>query len=255
MLICALGVVRKNGLGTQFVRWLDRRIVEHADLVSVTTPHMQRQIAERYGLQKLPAIIPNGVDAERFATTTTMAPWIIFVGNIGLAQEFNTLLDALPRLLKLHPAVRLKIVGDGDCLDELRRNVAEKRLNANVDFLGVLPRPKASELMCNATVGIALLRHDPSLEYAVPTKAYEYAAAGIPFVVSDLAESRMFAHASQGGFVNAWNASELAETLIWIFSNPGRAKARGLQARAFVEAHYSRAASAQKLIDLWSHGK
>ncbi|MBM3330840.1 glycosyltransferase family 4 protein [candidate division WOR-3 bacterium] len=122
-------------------------------------------------------IIPCGIDLNRFRPALSpgtpghrnpASPTILFLGRLDARKGIETLLRALPRVLKSIPGVRLAVVGRGPVEPRARRICGELGIAASVDFLGVahpeeLPRHYANcDVYCapglgGETLGIVLL--------------------------------------------------------------------------------------------------
>ncbi len=160
---------------------LESELCRQADLV-VTTAETLRQA--RAPLNRQTYWIPNGVDLDHFTRPALPAadvgsggrPVVGFVG--GIAQWVDVPLVAT--LARQRPDWLLVLVGpvstDVSPLDGL----------ANVRLLG--PRPYQDVPRYLAAMDVALIPfvHDAVTYYADPIKAYEYLAAGVPVVATDL---------------------------------------------------------------------
>jgi glycosyltransferase involved in cell wall biosynthesis len=118
-----------------------------------------------------------------------------------------------------------------------------------VEFPGTIAREEVPKLLSSAAAGLAFLRKNSTLDYAVPTKAYEYASCGTPFLVADLVESRALAEASGGGLVCESTAQGLAAKMLWILEHPTEAKEMGQRGRAYVVKNYDRSIAARKMLE------
>ena len=186
-----------------FQRLLDR----HAATIAVS--NAARDAMARYFTAPW-EIIPNGVDTTFFRPSLGRGngrferrrPRLLWLGRIEPRNDLRTVLAAMPRVLKHHPATRLTVVGDGPWRSRMER-VARNLGNA-VRFAGYAngDRPvyyRGSDLyLCptkRASFGVTLL---------------EAMACGTPLVVSDIPAFRDLAAPSQAIFAppgdpDAWS--------------------------------------------------
>lgn len=85
----------------------------------------------------------------------------------------------------------LLIVGSGDVLHILRNKVNEWNMNDRIKFIPKVPREELVRYTKAADIGMSLDK-DSNLNYrfSLPNKLFDYIAAGIPVIVSDLTEIR-----------------------------------------------------------------
>jgi glycosyltransferase involved in cell wall biosynthesis len=161
---------------------LEAELCRRADLVVTTS---QTLCEERRAYNANTHWIANGVDVERFAQSVPPAaelrrlkkPIVGFVG--GLSAWVDTHL--LTTLARRRPAWTLCLVGPAGGAD-----LRPLRNLGNVLLLG--PRPYADLPRYLAGMDVALIPfvRDRLTWHADPIKAYEYLAAGLPVVASDL---------------------------------------------------------------------
>lgn len=132
------------------------------------------------------SVIANGVDYQRFASSTavdraslglTVAPLVLFVGRLDPQKAPFVLLEAFKRLIARHADWQLLFVGEGPLKLEMTEWVAEHRLNSSIHFAGW--RPDVPELLKTADVLVL-----PSLWEGMPNIVLESMASGLPVVVS-----------------------------------------------------------------------
>ena len=136
--------------------------------------------------------VPNGADVEHFAQHAPPAaelrelarPVIGFVG--GLSEWVDVQL--LCALASARPEWTFALIGPVGIDLSVIRNLA------NVRLLG--PRPYAELPAYLAAMDVALIpfQQNPVTYYADPIKAYEYLAAGLPVVATDLPALRRLDH-------------------------------------------------------------
>lgn len=168
---------------------LEAELCRRADVVIATAETLARSRAEHNPRTHW---IPNGVEVEHFSAPATPAddvpndgrPVVGFVG--GLAQWVD--MGLLRSLARARPAYHLVLVGPpGADLSPLLGL-------ANVHLLG--PRPYADVPRYLAAMDVALIpfTRDQVTWNADPIKVYEYLAAGLPVVATDLPALRRLEH-------------------------------------------------------------
>ncbi len=96
-------------------------------------------------------------------------------------------------------------------------------------------------------MGVAPLKRLENLEYAAPTKAYEYMACGIPFIGCGSGEIAHLAKESGGGVIADNTPEAIAATLSALLDDPEKMEEMGRRGREYVAEHYDRRSVALKL--------
>jgi len=168
---------------------LEAELCRQADLVITTSETLA---AERLRFNARTHWVPNGADVEHFGQPTTPSaelrtlprPVIGFVG--GLSQWVDLeLIGSLARARRQWTFVLIGPVGI---------DAAPVRELGNVRLLGARPYESLPSYMEAMDVGLIPFRDEPVTYHADPIKAYEYLAAGLPVVSTDLPALRRLAH-------------------------------------------------------------
>lgn len=106
---------------------------------------------------------------------------IVFAGNIGDAQDFPTIIEAV-KALKLELAIRWVIVGDGRASAWLHEQVALNGLGNDVLLLGRHPLEKMPGLFSMADALLVSLKTNEVFEKTIPGKVQAYLASGKPII-------------------------------------------------------------------------
>ena len=120
-------------------------------------------------------IIEKGNDFELCQADTLN---IIYAGNIGLAQNLETLISAMENLGE---TFQLKIIGDGVRKKELMEKVQKEGIN-NIKFISPIAKDSLILEYKTAHIGIVSLSNIPLFNNAIPSKTFEYMAFGL-FVI------------------------------------------------------------------------
>jgi glycosyltransferase involved in cell wall biosynthesis len=238
----SLGFIRKGSLLENVSRQFERAFYRRSDLISVTTLETIKRIRRSYhALRKDKfVLISNGVDVDRFTRPRrAKRRQIIYSGNIGHAQDLEKVILAMKDVTLKHD-VRLLIVGDGDLKEQLVRTARENGLEGCVVFQDLVPRDEVPELISESDIGVAPLKDIESLEYAIPTKVFEYMACGVPFVGCSRGEIANIARQSNAGVVVQNNVRAIAEALCQLLDSPGLREEMGNNGRRYVKEHYDR---------------
>ncbi len=108
---------------------------------------------------------------------------LIYQGVILKGRGLPVLIEALKRMEN----VCLVIMGDGDLRGELENLVETEGLQERVVFTGTIPQEYILEYTAGADIGCTLIENiSKSYFYALPNKMFEYIAAGIPVLASNL---------------------------------------------------------------------
>jgi 1,2-diacylglycerol 3-alpha-glucosyltransferase len=127
-----------------------RHFLARADGVVAPTNAILAELKAKSKL-KYSAVIPTGVDLERFnprgdgrvATREKLglgeAPMVLHVGRVAREKNLETIIEGFPSVLKRHPDAKLVVAGDGPARSGCERLVQAKGLERNVIFAGFVP--------------------------------------------------------------------------------------------------------------------
>lgn len=139
--------------------------------------------------------------------------------------------------------------GDETLKDHLR-HYPESPL---VRYVGDLDPSKIPDLLGRQSrIGIALYAEKEAYVDALPTKIFEYMAAGLPIVASDIGGwSHLVRSEMCGILVDPYDASEVAEAIVFLLTRPEEAAAMGRRGRQAVAARWGWETQRQALLDLY----
>ncbi len=197
------------------------------------------------------ALIPNGVDADRFRRAEHRNRvrqklnldgdfLVSYIGTVGMAHKLEVFLEAA-RLLRDTPRLKFLIVGDGAEKQKLIHQKQEMGLD-NVLFLDQQSREKIASFYHAADCCLVHLRRADLFLKNIPSKIFEIMACGKPILLGTKGESkRLVSRARCGVFFEPENAGDLASGIRLLQSQPQWRKRLGRSGYQFVRRHYSRA--------------
>lgn len=242
----SLGFIPEDGIVEHASRYFQRQVLHTSDTIAVTTETLGDHLCEEYGatLSEKVLLVPNGVDMNRFASADANGavidsdgPAIVYVGNIGHAQALDECIRAMGRLD--HDA-ELYLIGSGDAVPALREVVADAGVEDAVEFTGPIPHEDVPSVLKNAEIGIAPLLDDSELDYAMPTKVYEYMGAGLPVVTTGQGEIERFIEQSGGGIHTTTDPDDIATAFDSLLASESQRRERGRSGQNYVSPTYDR---------------
>ncbi len=201
---------------------------------------LERYLVERVGIAPVRVEqIYNGVDSLRFSPAPPVRrPFT--VGTIGRLQEVKNqalLVDAFAQLLAARPdlagELRLRIVGDGPLMGELRDRVARAGCAAQVTLVG------ASD-----AVPLEMQELDlfvlPSLAEGISNTILEAMATALPVIATRVGGNvELVGHETTGLLVDSGDVQGLAQAMQRYVESPALARSHGAAGRRTVEERFS----------------
>ncbi|RLF57356.1 MAG: glycosyltransferase WbuB [Thermoplasmata archaeon] len=249
----ALDFIKKDGFFYKITRIYEKMCYDSCDEILVTTNKVKEIISKHYDINdRKIKVIPNGVDTKVFRPLEKKQKnQLIFTGNIGHAQDLESVILAVKKINEQEDiGLDFHLVGDGDIKNQLETFVKQNNIDDHVFFTGILDRKEIPRVINESLIGIAPLKKLKTLEYAVPTKSYEYMACGIPFIGTGSGEIENIAQESGGGLIAENGVDSIYEKISYLMRHPEIRVEMGKSGRSFVKKHYDRKNIAKSLLDL-----
>jgi colanic acid biosynthesis glycosyl transferase WcaI len=257
-----------SATGTTQSRWilsgveaLVRLIYRRCDKILVQSEAFRAPI-ERFGVKREDiGYFPNSAEAfyrpielEAEASEHAKLPKgfrVMFGGNIGKAQSFETILGAA-ELLKEQADIQWIIIGDGRMFSWVREGVEARGLGHTVHLLGRLPGEEMPRYFALADVLLVTLRRQPIFSLTIPAKVQSYLACGKPIVAALEGEgARIVQEAGAGLTTGPEDARALADAVLAMYRTPDETRiAMGRKGRIYFETHFERTLLLNRL-DRW----
>ncbi|MGB1249716.1 MAG: glycosyltransferase family 4 protein [Candidatus Promineifilaceae bacterium] len=245
-----MGMLKNKGLIwaleqlEMFTYWRSTRI-------SVISERFRQQLLKKGVRDHKIEIIPNFVDTSfiqpgprvnQFSAENNLNEKfvVLYAGNIGLTQSFETVLEAAQNLVD-NPDIQFVIVGDGTRRQWIEEQLADLKL-PNVLLLDYQPRSMVPCIYATGDLCVVPLKHSMAID-TFPSKIYTIMAAARPVVAAAHPESELsdlVQRADCGWVVPPDNTDRLTEAIVEAHADRQLARARGQRGHDYVRANYSK---------------
>jgi colanic acid biosynthesis glycosyl transferase WcaI len=171
---------------------------------------------------------------------------VIFAGNVGASQGFDTILAAAAKLRE-HEEIKWVIIGEGRMKPSVEEGVRRWGLEDRVHLLGRRSPEQMPRYYSLSDVLLVTLKRDPIFSLTLPSKTPVYLACGRPIVAAlDGEGARVVKESGAGTAVPAGDAGALAEAVLEMYrATPEEREEMGRRGRAYFEEQFER----EKLLD------
>ncbi len=211
-------------------------LYKRADRIITVTDGIKNTIIETRGIDPDRIdVVRAGVDFDSFQIGVTSIEAkkrlgleerfiVTYAGTVGNAHGLDSILVVSRQLRHDHPEVSFLIVGSGAEEETLRSHFAEYQAH-NVQLLGQRSRSDIPTILAGSDIGLAVLKPSPVFRTVVPTKIYEYMAAGLPVLTNIAGETEDIITESGAGIaVPDGDSTALAEQIARLRKSPEELK-------------------------------
>jgi glycosyltransferase involved in cell wall biosynthesis len=250
-----LGVLTNHRL-IRLLERLELAAYAAADRVVVVSDGFRANLIDRGVPGDKVHTIRNGVSLDRFDPGATADPrvrdrlgaragdcLVLYLGTHGISHGLRGVADAAARLAG--EPVRFTFIGEGADKSRLQRRVAELALD-NVTLLPGVPHQEVPALLAAADICLVPLRDVPLFSTFIPSKMFEYLAAGKAVVGAVAGEAAQILRDAGAVVVPPEDSAALADAIRMLAADPQRRQAMGRLGRAHVEDCFDRVALARE---------
>ena len=258
------GTTTEGSLRYRVSRALESLALRGADQVTTICEGLRGDITVRGIAADKVTVIPNAVDVANFSFAAPPdeslraslgldgCTVVGFVGSFYGYEGLDLLVDAVARLAKRHPELRLLMVGGGVQEANLKTQVEQRGLSDRVIFTGRVPHAEVQryyeliDVLAYPRLPIRLT------ELVTPLKPLEAMAQGRMFVASDVGGHReLIRDGETGTLFLAGDAGALADAIGRVLDNRDSWPAMLAAARHFVESERTWANSVARYRDVY----
>jgi glycosyltransferase involved in cell wall biosynthesis len=258
--ISAAGGVKNKGILT-VLNWLTIYIYKHSLKVLVQSkafiPYILNQKVEESKLIYYPNSTENyhkELDPDEHLLKTLPSGFkLMFAGNIGESQSFETLLNAALILKNQGIKIHWIILGDGRMKEPVKKKINDLKLFDCFHLLGSFPSADMPKFFSCADALLVSLKKDPIFTYTIPSKIQSYLACGKPILTSLDGEGSKIIEEAKAGFTSPSEDPIALSEIIKKFLNLSIEDRRvlGVNARKYFNNEFERELLVDKLEDIF----
>lgn len=143
---------------------------------------------------------------------------IIYTGGIQMGRGIQTVITALPYVIKRIPEFEFKIVGDGYAIPFLKKMANELGVEKHIDWTGFVDHQKIYSIIEKCHIGIVPHFSTDHTNTTIPNKIFDYMYMGLPVLSSDITPIRRILSEERCGLLYVDRDSEdLANKIVELY--------------------------------------
>lgn len=185
-------------------------------------------------------ILPKGVN-------------ILFAGNLGIAQSFDTIIDATLIASKKINNFNIIVLGDGRDKNRIVKKIKKLNLQNNFHFLGSFPPEEMPYYFSSSDALLVSLKKAKIFSLTIPGKLQSYLASGKPIIASLDGIGKKIVEEANCGFTSpAEDQIKLAKSFISLANLNEKEKNKlGSNSLKYYEKEFDKEKLLKKLIDIF----
>lgn len=163
---------------------------------------------------------PLDVGAGKYKSMVPDGFVVMFAGNIGEAQDFESIMNAAEKTKHVKD-IKWVIVGDGRKKEWVEKQIKERELSETFFLLGRFPVEEMPYFFKEADIMLLTLKDEEIFSLTIPSKVQSYLAFGKPIasMINGIG-NKVISDANCGFTASAGDAEKLAENIIQAYNTP-----------------------------------
>lgn len=214
----------KSGFILGLVNQMTKLIYRFTDLLLVQSPEFKNYILNQGVAESKIIYYPYYAEdfykvVEKDKSYSSQFPNgfnLLFAGNIGVAQSFDTIVNAFEKLKEYD--INLVVLGEGRDKSRIQEQINEKGLSEKFHFLGSFPPEQMSHYFTCADGLLITLKKADIFSYTIPGKLQSYLACGKPIIGAlDGIGNKIISESNSGFASEAEDHELLANNILTLF--------------------------------------
>lgn len=243
------GTTREGSVRYRLSKAMETWLLRRVDAVTVICQGLKDDLLSRGIAESRITVIPNAVDVADFPLIGAAdvglqqqlglagATVLGFIGSFYGYEGLDTLLDAMPVILRSHSQARVLLVGGGYEEQRLKAQAARLGIADKVVFTGRVPHAEVQRYYSLVDLLVYPRKSMRLTNTVTPLKPLEAMAQGRLLAASDVGGHReLIQHERTGFLFRPDDPADLAATVLRVLSTPAAWPAVRAAGRQFVES-------------------
>jgi len=239
---------------------LEASLYEESDHIVAVTNRFKKTIIDKGVKAEKISVIRNGSDLtfrpvkppqellDKYKSQNEFL--IVYAGNLGIAQNLKTVLEAAKKLESEN--IKFIFAGTGPEAKMLNDFAVEQKIS-NVIFTGEIAKEKMSDYFAIADCGIIPLKNIQVFERTIPSKLFDYMSANLPILLGVKGEAKEILMDARAGICfEPDDVNDLVDKIRYCKNHPEELSEMSQLGRDFVVEHFDRNKLAAKLDAIFS---
>jgi len=240
-------------------RWLIKHALERADLITCDADHMvERLVALGANREKI-ELIYFGTDTHKFSPGQggkklkeklgiLNSPVIISLRSLKPLYDVESLIKAIPLVIREVPKAKFVIADDGKQKEYLNNLAISLGISENIRFVGFISSDELPQYLNMADIYVSTSLSDAGLAASTA----EAMACGLPVVITDFGDNRKWVEDGVNGFIVPLRDPEtLASRIIYLLRNKDDRIKFGWVNRQIIEERNNYEKEMKKVAELY----
>lgn len=226
---------------------------KNTSVVTISKDMRQNLIEKQVSADKI-AVIENWIDTREVSFIERKANplfdqfgldrtgfYVTYCGNLGYAQDLDTVLKSAKLLEEKTPLIQFIIVGNGVCEDAIRKKIIEEK-HRNVRMFPLQPEEASAFVYSLGDLGIVALKPQ-LLKHAMPSKTWAMMAASQTVLCTAEENTQLYELITSSGAgiaVRPGNEEDLAAAITHLYGNRQHLIEHGANGRAYAAKYLTR---------------
>ncbi len=224
---------KKGKIFSKVVRIIEQRSCKFADEVITVTAGCKEKLVGRGTPEEKVTLVLNTPDTSifKFSRDRNYSKIkkdlkLLYHGTIAERFGIHLAVESMKYVKEFIPGSIFFVYGkyDDSYKKKLEKQIADLGLKENVFLLGRRSLEEISDIIKDCDIGVVPYESNEYMNLALSTKTFEYAAAGLPVVATDLETLKKTFGKSALTYVKDGEPIELADNIYQLAMNPEKRK-------------------------------
>ncbi|MDA9626940.1 glycosyltransferase family 4 protein [Candidatus Pelagibacter sp.] len=194
----------KNSFFLNIIKFFVKIIYNFSTLILVQSNNFRTKIKKDFNLKKRILTYYNLTELrfQKFLNSNNKKFTIVYSGNFGEAQDFETLLKVL-KIKEVQKLFYFKLIGSGKKFDYIKKHIIKNNLSQSVKIEKYKTQKKLYRVLLKSDALFITLKRGLALDNTIPGKFQTYLAFGKPLLANCVGATKKIIIDTKIGYSNS----------------------------------------------------